>query len=63
MIDRDAIETKARELEDALNETGESIRSAAMMSTVGVVAAVVVAFLAGRRRGKRKGARIEIHRL
>ena len=63
MIDRDAIEVKARELEEALNKVEESIRSTAMMSAVGVVAVVVFAFLAGRRRGKRKGARIEIHRL
>lgn len=63
MIDRDALEAKAAELEEALNEAGESIRSTAMMSAAGVVAAVVFAFLAGRRRGRRKGARIEIHRL
>ena len=63
MIDRDAIEAKARELEEALNEAGGTIRSKAMMSAAGMVGAVVFSFLAGRGRGRRKGARIEIHRL
>ena len=63
MIDRDALEAKARELEEALNEAGDSFRSTAMKRSLGVVGAVAIAFLAGRRRGRRKGARIEIHRL
>lgn len=63
MIDRDAIEAKAREIEEALNEAGESIRSTAAMATFGILGAVAIAFLAGRRRGRSKGARIEIHRL
>ena len=63
MIDREAIEAKARELEDAINQAGESARSTTTMAALGILAAVAVAFLAGRRRGKSKGARIEIHRL
>ena len=63
MIDREAIEAKARELEDAINQAGESARSTTTMTALGLLAAVAVAFLAGRRRGKSKGARIEIHRL
>ena len=63
MIDRDTIEAKARELEEAISQAGESARSTATMATLGVLAAVVTAFLAGRRRGRSKGARIEIHRL
>lgn len=63
MIDRDALETKARELEEALLGAGESLRSKATMGTVGVVGALLLAYLTGRRRGRSKGARIEIHRL
>ncbi len=63
MIDRDAIEAKARELEEAIYGTGQSLRSKAAMRTAGVVAAVLLAFLTGRKRGRRKSARIEIHRL
>ena len=63
MIDRDDIEAKARELEEALLGAGESLRSKAAMGTAGVAVALVLAYLKGRRRGRSKGARIEIHRL
>ena len=63
MIDRDEIEAKAREIEVALLGAGESLRSKAAMGTAGVAAALVLAYLSGRRRGRGKSARIEIHRL
>ena len=63
MIDREAIEAKARELEDALGQTQESLKSAAMMAAVGVGAIVAIAYWMGRRKGKKSGARIEIHKL
>ena len=62
MIDRDAIEAKARELEEAILGAGESIRSKATPGVAGMAAALLIAYLTGRRRGKRKGPRIEIHR-
>lgn len=63
MIDRDAIEAKARQFGDALSETKESVQSVAMMAAAGVTVIILVAYLLGRRRGKRSGARIEIHKL
>ena len=63
MIDRDAIEAKARQFEDAWSETKESVQSVAMMAAAGVTVIILVAYLLGRRRGKRSGARIEIHKL
>ena len=63
MIDREAIEAKARQLEDALSETRESVKSTAMMAAIGVGAIIIVAYVLGRRKGKRAGARIEIHKL
>ena len=63
MIDREAIEAKARQLEEALVETSESVKSTAMMAALGVGVVVVVAYLLGRRKGKKGGARIEIHKL
>ncbi len=63
MIDREAIEAKARELEDALTETQESVKSTAMLAAIGVAAIVAIAYVMGRRKGKRSGARIEIHKL
>ena len=63
MIDRDELEAKAGELEEALLGAGESLRSKAAMGTAGVAAGLILAYLTGRRRGRSKGARIEIHRL
>ncbi len=63
VIDRDALEAKARELEEAVFEAKDSIRTTAMKRTLGIAAAVIAAFIAGRKRGRGKGARIEIHRL
>ena len=63
MIDRGAIEAKARQLEDALSETRESLKSTAMLATIGVGLVVLIAYLLGRRKGKKSGARIEIHKL
>lgn len=63
MIDRDDIEAKAHELEEALLGAGESLRSKTAMGAAGVAAALVLAYLRGRRRGRSKSARIEIHRL
>ena len=63
MIDRDAIEAKARQLEEALTETGASLRSKTTVNALRAAAMLLIAFLAGRKRGRRKSARIEIHRL
>lgn len=64
MIERGDIEAKARELEEAVFEAGEAVRSSAVRNALGAAAALAAVFLAGRRRGRRRrGARIEIHRL
>lgn len=63
MIERGDIEAKARELEEAVFEAGEAMRSTAAKNALGIAAALAAVFLAGRRRGRRRGARIEIHRL
>lgn len=63
-IDRQAIEDKAKQLEDALVQTQESVKNGAMLTAIGVGAVIAVAYFMGRRGGKRKGrARVEIHRL
>jgi len=63
VITRDDIEAKAQQIEEAVNDTGDFVRSAAMRVALGWAGALVIAFLAGRRRARRRGARIEIHRL
>ena len=63
MIDRKALEAKARQLEEALVETRESVKSTSMVAALGAGVVMVVAYLLGRRKGKKGGARIEIHKL
>ena len=63
MVDREAIEAKARELEEALTETQEAVKSTAMMAAIGVAVALVLVYFFGKRKGKKAGARIEIHKL
>ncbi len=64
MIDRAALEAKARQLEEAVNETQESLKSKAALAAVAVGVVIVGAYLMGRRKGKKTGgARVEIHKL
>lgn len=63
-IERDDLEAKLRELQGEVNETKESATS--MLLTVGAVAAVgviAVAFLIGRRKGKKRTTVVEVRRL
>ena len=60
MVERADIEAKARQIEQALVETKESAQDKAVVVAVAVVAIIVVAFLLGRRRGKRGAAVIEV---
>lgn len=63
-ITRDDLEAKFRELEGEADQTVQSARTylvaAAAVAAVGVLA---VAFLAGRRRGKKKTTVVEIRRI
>lgn len=63
MIDRDQIEAKARQLEDAINETKEAVQDTAVLAGVAIVVAVAVAFLVGRRRGKPGKTVVEVYKV
>lgn len=63
-IQRDDLEAKLRELQGEVNETKESATSTLL--TVGAVAAVgviAIAFLLGRRKGKKRTTVVEVRRL
>ncbi len=63
-ITRDTLEAKFRELQGGVADTRESATS--MLVTVGAVVAVGVialAFLAGRRRGKKRTTVVEVRRI
>lgn len=62
MVERADIEAKARQIEQALVETKESAQDKAVVIAVAIVAVIVVAFLLGRRRGKKGAAIIEVFR-
>lgn len=58
------IEAKMRELKEDVDETGEAARNYALAVAAGVgVVVFLVAFSAGRRRGKRKSTVVEIRRI
>lgn len=63
-VTRRELESKLRELQGGVNDTKESATS--MLITVGAVVAVgviAVAFLAGRRRGRRRTTVVEVRRI
>lgn len=63
-IDRDDLEAKLRELKGEVQDTTESATS--VLLTVGAVVAVgviAIAFLAGRRRGKKRTTVVEVRRI
>lgn len=63
-ITRGDLESKLRELQGGVTETRESATS--MLITVGAVVAVgviAIAFLAGRRKGKRRTTVVEVRRI
>lgn len=62
MVERADIEAKAREIEEALAETRESVREKGVIVALAVVAVVAIAFLIGRRRGKRSRAVVKVYR-
>ena len=60
MVERAEIEAKAREIEQALVETKENAQEKAVLVAVAVVVIIAVAFLLGRRRGKKGAAYVEV---
>ncbi|MCP4307252.1 MAG: hypothetical protein GY926_25160 [bacterium] len=63
-IERTDLEAKLREIEDIVEETKNQAQTTGTAIAVGVVIAVVLIFLIGRRRGKKTGgARVEIYRV
>lgn len=63
-ITRDDIEAKFRELKDDVDETAESAKSYVLAAAAAVgVLVFVVAFAAGKKRGKKKTTVVEIRRI
>lgn len=63
-IQRDDLEAKLREIEGIVEETKQQAQSTGVAIAVGVVVVIFVAWLLGRRKGKKAGgARVEVYRL
>lgn len=63
-VTRDDIEAKLREMAGEVDDRVEAARPALLTgAVVGVSVLVVLAYLLGRRRGRRRSAVVEIRRL
>ncbi len=63
-VTRTAIESKLREIKGEVDTTTRSARPYAIVAGVGVAAAVLgIAYLLGRRKGKKKTTVVEVRRI
>lgn len=63
-ITRADLESKLREVRGEVEEKGEAAKSTGLtIALVGIAAVVGLAFLLGRRRGRRKSTVVEIRRV
>jgi hypothetical protein len=62
-ISRDDIEAKARQIVSAIDETRESAKNTAVLAGVAIAVVVVMAFVMGRRRGRRSKTLVEVYRV
>ena len=63
MVSSSDIEAKAREIQTALDETKESAQNTAVIAGIVIALFVLLAFVSGRRRGKRSKAVVEVYRV
>lgn len=63
MVTRADIEAKAREIQEAIQETKQSVADTAVLAGVAVVTAVVVAYFLGRRKSRRGKTVVEVYRV
>jgi hypothetical protein len=63
-VTRDDIESKLRELQGGIEDTADTAKSYALAAGAAIVVTVAaVAFILGRRRGKKKTTVVEIRRV
>lgn len=63
-ISRDDLEAKFRELQAEVDVVEDDARNYAVMAAIaGVVVVVAIAFVLGRRRGRKRGTIVEIRRI
>ncbi len=62
-IRREDIEAKARQIQDAVSQTGQSMKDTAVLAAVAVVAMLGIAFMLGRRKGKKRRTVVEVYKI
>jgi hypothetical protein len=62
-VERSDLEGKLREIQQIVDETGEQAKTAGVIIAVVTVAIILIAYLSGRRKGKKGSARVEVYRL
>ena len=62
-IGRSDLEAKLREIQEAIDETSEQAKNAGVVIAIAVVVVIFIAFLLGRRKGKKGRARVEVYRI
>jgi len=62
-VQKSDLEAKLAEIQEVIDETTSAARGAGVAIAVGVVLILLLAFLMGRRKGKKGSARVEVYRL
>jgi hypothetical protein len=62
-VERSDLEAKLREIQGAISETSQGATSPGVLAAIAGVGLLVVAYVMGRRRGKKGAARVEVYRV
>jgi ABC-type cobalt transport system substrate-binding protein len=62
-VTRADLENKLREITDVIDETADGAKNAGVLAGVGAIAAMLIAYLLGRRKGRKRSARVEVYRV
>ena len=62
-VERADLEAKLREIQQVVVETSEGAKNPGVIAAIGAGLLLVVAYLIGRRRGRKGAAKIEVYRV
>lgn len=63
MVERQDIESKAREIARVVDDTKEAAQDKTVMVGLGLLLVLVLVFVIGRRKGKKSRAVVEVYRV
>ena len=62
-VEKSDLEAKLREIQQIVDETGDQAKTTGVIIAVAAVVIILIAYLSGRRKGKKGSARVEVFRL